>query len=51
MKVRVHVDREASILEGRDTYGDVVVDLDPSTLTAAQRQALADAPEMHGVTD
>lgn len=51
MKVMIRVDRVAAILAGRDCYGDLIAELDPRELNLDERDALACAPEQHGVTD
>jgi hypothetical protein len=51
MKVQVNVDRTAAIMAGHDTYGPVIVDLDPADLTPEERALLAECPESNGITN
>ncbi|WPL17787.1 hypothetical protein Thiowin_02829 [Thiorhodovibrio winogradskyi] len=51
MKVMIRVDRVAAILAGCDCYGDLIAEVDPRELNLDERNALALAPEQHGVTD
>ncbi|MBB1125654.1 hypothetical protein [Thiospirillum jenense] len=51
LKVLIRVDRVAAILAGCDCYGELIADIDPAELNLDERQALAQAPEHHGMTD
>jgi hypothetical protein len=51
MKVMIRVDRVAAVLAGCDIYGDLIAEVDPRELNLDERNALAFAPEQHGVTD
>lgn len=51
MKVMIRVDRVAAILAGCDCYGDLIAEVDPRDFNLDERNALALAPEQHGITD
>ena len=44
MKVHYRVDQKAAVLAGSNFFGDVVTEIDPATLTQAQREELALCP-------
>jgi hypothetical protein len=44
--LQVTIDRAAAIMAGKSSYGDVIVSVNPATLTQEQREELASLPTM-----